>query len=541
MSNSLGPRAQLTARRREELLGLVRGLQLLPSSFTVPVRVLQLHRSGNACMGDFAQAIATDPSLTAKVLALVNSASFKPVARITRVTQAVTLIGMKNLLPLVFGFSLGAIFSKLSMPSAERSGVWKAALLKAVTARELAASASPQLQEEAFVAALLQDVALPVLYTGDRSAWPEIAATLQLDNAVEREQRERRINGIDHAELGGFMISELGLPEPFLTTTRLHHAGESRLKQSMDPGLARALDVAASLPHRLGQLDKQTAQTLGTRLRSALGGADPAATVELLKTIISRYSALLGSFGADLDESSGAFKEFLHALGQEISSAMESAVGASNLTIAELKAREAEMLQKMEELRAHAVQSEYDSLTNTLNRRAFFARAGRLLDLAREYQTPCAAAFIDLDDFKGVNDRYGHHTGDLALAAMAERLRQVIADRGILGRLGGDEFVVLLIGKDPDSLEQDLAALRESVTNLPLALGENVLVRGSVGVASPGVPASTNDIDSLLRDADQAMYRAKRAQKLRSLSRDGVPAAASITANHAGTREGTAS
>ncbi|HWP40008.1 MAG TPA: HDOD domain-containing protein, partial [Tepidisphaeraceae bacterium] len=527
-------RAQLADKRRRELEQQAATVDLLPTTFAVPMHILRLHRSGNAGMNDFAQAIGADPGLAGKVLALVNSAAFKPASRVTRMSQAVSMIGMKNLLPLVFGFSLAGIFNKLSLPAAERGAMWKASLLKAVTARELTASApnlppaeAASLAEEAFLCALLQDIALPVIYASDRSAWPQITAILQLDNPDERCDREKRVNGIDHAELGGAVGKTIGLPQPFCQAIAVHHCGLTALNQALesDPAMARALDLASLLPHKLAQLTPQTAQMLALRLRTSLGLSSPAACNALLKQIGAGFGQMLQTFG-EADESSVAFREFLQALSQEIATAMESAVSASKSEISELKQRELELLEKVGLLQQHVVQADYDELTGALNRRGFFTRASRILSLVREYERPCMVGFVDMDDFKTVNDTHGHAAGDAVLAAASKRIRDAVASRGIVGRIGGDEFAVLVVGADEQQLlddqnriTQDLASFVVTTRSLSSPQPLPLTVTASVGLEIIGIPSSELTIDALLRRADERMYAQKRNRRLRRADR----------------------
>ena len=118
-----------------------------------------------------------------------------------------------------------------------------------------------------------------------------------------------------------------------------------------------------------------------------------------------------------------------------------------------------------------------------------------------------AAMFVDLDDFKEVNDTLGHSAGDLLLIQVADRLRSVVRQGDTVARLGGDEFVVLLLDLDGDESAIDVARrLMESLIP-PIELPqESVVVGASIGVA---VADPTMDADGLLRSADLAMYHAK--------------------------------
>jgi len=159
-----------------------------------------------------------------------------------------------------------------------------------------------------------------------------------------------------------------------------------------------------------------------------------------------------------------------------------------------------------------ARQVHYDSLTALPNRKHFRDAVARVLDRGQEDVPACAVLFIDLDDFKHVNDTLGHAVGDRVLVAVGERLRSCVRPGDLAARLGGDEFAVL-VENPPEPAQLNalarrvLQALRE-----PLAVDDAILpVRGTLGLAVSDGAADT--CDELLRRADVAMYAAKREGK----------------------------
>ncbi len=153
----------------------------------------------------------------------------------------------------------------------------------------------------------------------------------------------------------------------------------------------------------------------------------------------------------------------------------------------------------------------HDELTGLANRALFLDRMDHALRVTRPQSDPVVVLFVDLDDFKSVNDVLGHAVGDQLLKTVADRVRMAAGSGDTAARLGGDEFAVLLedrggIDRAIDVAESLLDALRDPVT----IAGYDVAVLASVGiaVASPGMSTT-----SLLRDADVAMYEAKRAGK----------------------------
>ena len=153
----------------------------------------------------------------------------------------------------------------------------------------------------------------------------------------------------------------------------------------------------------------------------------------------------------------------------------------------------------------------HDELTGLANRALFLDRMDHALRVQRSDADPVVVLFVDLDDFKAVNDALGHGVGDQLLRAIADRIRAVAGSGDTPARLGGDEFALLLedrggVDRALDVAERMLNSLREPVR----LAGYDLTVLASVGVAvaAPGMTTS-----SLLRDADIAMYEAKRAGK----------------------------
>jgi diguanylate cyclase (GGDEF)-like protein len=149
-----------------------------------------------------------------------------------------------------------------------------------------------------------------------------------------------------------------------------------------------------------------------------------------------------------------------------------------------------------------------DQLTNVLNARAFADRLTQELDRNRRYPRPLALLYMDLDNFKVINDTHGHQTGDAVLRLVADAMRTSVRQADVVGRLGGDEFAVLM--PETDAQVADGAAKR-LVAGLRNVFKGTPNVTASIGVVScTATDASTDD---LLRRADQAMYDAKRMGK----------------------------
>ena len=158
-------------------------------------------------------------------------------------------------------------------------------------------------------------------------------------------------------------------------------------------------------------------------------------------------------------------------------------------------------------------QAFHDPLTKLPNRALFYNRIEHALARRDREVTPLAILFIDLDDFKGVNDAFGHSAGDELLIQVAANLRKSLRAGDTAARFGGDEFAVLLEDADPERTAQIAQRILDTFDD-PMILGEKeIRVSGSVGAVVSTM--RNEDVESLVANADSAMYRAKMEGKAR--------------------------
>jgi diguanylate cyclase (GGDEF)-like protein len=156
----------------------------------------------------------------------------------------------------------------------------------------------------------------------------------------------------------------------------------------------------------------------------------------------------------------------------------------------------------------------FDALTGLPNRVLLADRMQLEMSRAKRHNHLLAVCFLDLDDFKPINDRYGHATGDQLLVQVACRLKQAIREGDTVARLGGDEFVMLLTDlSQSGEIEPMLQRVLDDVAAPYVIDGIDMHVSASIGVTL--YPDDGDDPDILLRYADQAMYHAKQAGRNR--------------------------
>jgi len=153
-------------------------------------------------------------------------------------------------------------------------------------------------------------------------------------------------------------------------------------------------------------------------------------------------------------------------------------------------------------------QSSTDPLTGFYNRRFFYQQMQREMERFRRYGTPLSLAMIDLDDFKKVNDRFGHLAGDKVLGAVSEILKSSLRKTDIISRWGGEEFAVILSGTGPAEALEVAERLRKKIESTVLPeTGLSLTI--SAGVASAGENMKPQE---LVLAADRAMYQAKKSK-----------------------------
>jgi|HubBroStandDraft_3_1064219.scaffolds.fasta_scaffold00585_8 diguanylate cyclase (GGDEF)-like protein len=320
------------------------------------------------------------------------------------------------------------------------------------------------------------------------SARMELERQLRLLGDTLNERTDEVVGGIRRRNEESGVVLEPIVEESFVKVGTVSTVAVARWMAGEGPEVAR--DVGQESWSIFGQLAAQRAAPLNEVTKRCLRWRDAAADIvaeiaiqlELPAGVVDRaYSMLQRSLDVTLVRMCQSFE-------------------------AERRRSHEELTRRQEEL---AFMATHDALTGLPNRTLILDRVEQMLVRARRNQTPVAALFIDLDNFKSINDTLGHGVGDQLLCAVAARLEGVVRDIDALGRLGGDEFVVVAEGMSlaagPELIAERLLSALEQPFKLKGAESTRLVVTASVGVAM-GDRATAEE---LLRDADIAMYRAK--------------------------------
>ena len=152
--------------------------------------------------------------------------------------------------------------------------------------------------------------------------------------------------------------------------------------------------------------------------------------------------------------------------------------------------------------------SRIDGLTESYSRRYFIDKSEAVIEMMRRYQRPASMMMMDLDHFKKINDKYGHHVGDLALIAFTIACKKEIRESDILGRLGGEEFGLMLPETPIQSAQVLAERIRKATAAIEIPFDDHTIgFTVSIGLVELG--KEDISLDSVMRRADLAMYQAK--------------------------------
>lgn len=488
---------------REDLLKRLSNCRDLPTPPAIALKIIDLAQDPFADLGQTADAIALDPALGARILRIANSPLYANICRrqVTTLSQAVTLLGLNAALSLALGFSLASTLRSPKGIAEERQRIWRRSVLAALAGRVLGEEAGIRALEELMLGALLQDIGALALVQALPDEYARLLASPP--DPAQRLQREREVFGADHSEVGAWLAARWKLPDSVCRMIRD--------SESCAPGNPLSECVAASGHLADLWLDPPDRRGREHALEQLLACRD--LSLPAINDIIDAMTSALPEVETLFD----VRLECAHEADAIKRQARELLILRNLMEIhdaaqAREKAREAEA--RAAEL---AEQARRDPLTGAYNRVRLEEVLQREFDDSLRTGRPLSVAFIDLDDFKQINDRYGHLVGDEVLRRFSGTLAGMLRKSDLLARYGGEEFLIVLGNCDGATASRTLQRILEQVTREPMALadGEPILITFSAGVACHGDGERFDSARDLLRAADEALYGAKRGGRNR--------------------------
>jgi diguanylate cyclase (GGDEF)-like protein len=464
-----------------DLLKTLQSHHSIPSAPAVVMQILKLSQDPDIGTARIAEVISRDPALAAKILKVANSAWCGLQREVITVNQAVSLLGVNGAMSMALSFSLVQGLQKIS-GTFDSHYYWRRSIIAAIAALSISSFISTPNREELFVAGLLQDIGMLIL-NGAMPAYAALAQPAKRDHGILIEIERNKLK-TDHSQVGSWLLNRWGLPEQLVAAVGHSHQPDKILEP-----LLNAVAVSSLIANIW------TAQDTAKAAEAAAIAADNFLGIssEPFEQILIKIAADLPEATRDLDIQVGddiLFEEMLY------------------------KAREALVefnLRTVQEARYFAIQAQQDKLTSVYNRYYLTEILRERFEHSRAAAKPLTILFTDIDNFKTINDAYGHSAGDAVLISVAKTIQATIREQDIVARFGGDEFIVLLADAGEKVGDEVAKRICYLVENQPIDVGDGIRIPVTLSVGWTVLTASS-DVQSpseLLKIADQSLYAAK--------------------------------
>jgi diguanylate cyclase (GGDEF)-like protein len=475
----------------KEFLCNIDELPVLPG---IAVKILEKIGDSDTSLHQLAEILAADPTLSAKVLSVVNSPFFGLKNKITNLPHAVSLLGEESLKYMALSFSFLKIFKGNN--KFDYSSFWRESLTCAVISRLISRAVGRSDAEDIYFLGLIHNIGILALVQSHPEQYAIVIKRVEEDN-IDYHIAENEIFGCNHMDIGTFLIDTWGLPKIFSLPILNHHYPENiSMEHGKELICAKIIHLSCQICRFLHAEDRALNLTMVNQLISDYEMTRQVDLVSIVKEACNHIEPLLELFNVTKYDN----LDYI----QILEDGKKEMYRLSFEMIKKIK-KQQKMIDNLSVLASH------DGLTNLKNYKSFKEALGRELALSRRYGYAIVLALADLDNFKSLNDRLGHMAGDHVLREISRFFTDHIRKSDIVARYGGEEFAFILTRTSLekgfriiDRLRSDLAGLQIEYQN------EKISITMSVGITSFSPNDQHTDIE-LLRHADSAMYRAKRS------------------------------
>lgn len=479
----------------------------LPSPPGIAVRILEEIKNEECSLEGLARIIEPDPALVTRILKIANSSHYGLVAEVNTLQRALSVLGLNAVKNIVLSFVLADTIRGDRESNFSYDLFWRRSVTTAVSA-DLVCKLIEQPCEDIFITALLQDIGMVFMYIFYQDDYLAVLEDTRF-NPSNREDIETEIFSFNHQDVGSAILEEWGLPGKIYKPIGYHHT--PRKAPSDGQFASKILNIAHSLSsiyhgNHSAEAVENTMDVLTSQFGLKVEDVDT-----LIDTIASHTVELLSFF----EIPAGDMRPF-----SQILQDANAELGKLNLTYEQLvlqyqNAKEAaetlarELLEANRKLRKLATT---DGLTGLYNHRAFQDLLQKRVSEANRHGRSLAMMMLDLDHFKGINDKYGHPVGDAVLKVISNKITGLLRNEDIIGRYGGEEFAVILPETTIKGAIQLAERIRMTVAELVIKINSISLnVTVSVGISANHPDQGDCDKSALIEAADKALYMAKNA------------------------------
>jgi len=482
----------------DQLVQRIRQCPDLPSLPSIAMQVLDLAQKADADIAEIARVISKDPALSGKILRTVNSSFYGRGQHVSTISHALVILGLQSVKTLVLGFSLVTNLTKDKDKDKEKGfkhlTYWRRSIYAAAAARTIASKVKLVQEEEAFLAALLMDIGMLVLYRvlGEEYNKVHIRAKTHAELVVI----EGELLGMSHAQVGGILAEHWKFPPLLSVAIAAHHApefvGDVALRK-----LAEVVQLSAACADVFVEEDASHPINAVRKLCAARHNMSQIECDALLAEIGDRTKEVASLFEINIGsptEYGAIFKKAHDAL---VDITLRSQQNARALQHQNLQLKEA---------------ATTDGLTGLANRARLESFLAEHSSQAVKSNSPLALIMLDLDEFKSINDQFGHPAGDQVLRMMGKLLKTAARKIDLAARYGGEEMALCLPNTNRATAAAIADSIRKAVAAKPVSDGgATIPVTASFGVASIEPGSSLRTPAQLIKAADLALYHAKHS------------------------------
>ncbi|MBX2883435.1 MAG: GGDEF domain-containing protein [Granulosicoccus sp.] len=477
----------------------------LPSPPGISVKLMKLAQQDEFSFTEIESLVLLDQAIAAKLLRLANSSFYARSRKTENLRQAIGLFGLNGTLTIALAFSLVKKPTD-GVGGFDHNKFWLRSLASATICKKLSQLCSAGAQESFYLAGLLQDCGMLAL----ASIKPELYDQHyeSADNHEAVIGLERQALGVDHSEVGVWLLERWQFPEIYIDATRTSHC----LCANQSSSELRLLDSCVALSSYLADFWCFPHASLPQEIKPVITDKfklDDRTIQNLLMEVNTEIGEVSSMF--DLSEIKDSAIEGLLAQARETltlrSLMTEKSLADSQHQIDNLELKTENLERKLE----------YDTLTGAHTRAYAYSILDEIFTEAQQEHFPIALVFIDLDDFKQINDQYGHSIGDKVLSLAASQLRESTRPTDIISRIGGEEFLIIMANTGYVNASMVCDRLVKDLSDSRIAVNTDIEIQvtASVGLSVHGEEVLFKDPHCLIDSADMACYRAKHGGKNR--------------------------
>jgi len=488
----------------------------IPTLPVVAQKLLDLCQDENANFAQFARVIEADPGTASRLLRVANSAYYGLRNKVTNLERAITYLGLKYVQSISLGFQITSVMSKFESVGFDMQKFWQESILRGVMARQIARRYCPERSEDAFLVGLLQDCGVPILAQALGEEYVKLRSDPYLSQA-SLYHLERSLFEIDHVTAAKAIMSHWALPDLLARPICNHHSSVGS-----KPNKIERIQLC-QISYFVGTLSLNEPATLDfddltlPEYAQNTFGLDIEDLTKILQQVREEFAGISQLFADILpdDVNVTVLLERANRLLCNLACETYSKNFNFETELEKYKTKCDDLTQTMEDYRRQACTEALTGLDTRQMMKEFLATA---YDDLRMGRTSLTLLFADIDNFKEINDRYGHLGGDRLLLDFAQMLQGIFGDMGCVARYGGDEFVVALPGLEQEEAIRKGESLLERTRRFSIPTDPTVKKGGctfscSIGMVYYEAGAAPAGAAEIMEKADQQMYKAKNSGK----------------------------